>query len=137
MDARPAAENHDPVVTSITNLIISVPTGRAGRLRVEVASVVRSTTSVIGRRPAFPIAVLLDPALRALGVEDAVVSERPLFADGRWQTAQVFDRGRLPIGARLSWDLAIPERRTSVIHYISEVIHGRLATSQSFSTSKL
>jgi N-methylhydantoinase A len=68
----------------------------------EIAAVlVNLTTSVIGRRPAFPIASLLEPTLRAVGVEDACVGERPLFADGHWQTAQVFDRARLPIGARL------------------------------------
>ena len=35
-------------------------------------------------------------------MQDAVIGERPLFADGRWQTAQVFDRMRLPAAARFT-----------------------------------
>jgi N-methylhydantoinase A len=63
---------------------------------------VNLVTSVIGRRPAFPIASLLEPAGRSARVQDSVIGERQLFADGRWQTAQVFDRVKLPIAARLS-----------------------------------
>jgi N-methylhydantoinase A len=65
------------------------------------AVLVNLVTSVIGRRPDFPIASLMEPAARAARVEDALVDERQLFADGRWQLAQVFDRVKLPIGARL------------------------------------
>ena len=66
------------------------------------AVLVNLVTSVIGRRPAFPIASLIEPAGRASRVQDAVIGERQLFADGRWQTAQVFDRVKLPIAARLT-----------------------------------
>jgi N-methylhydantoinase A len=66
------------------------------------AVLVNLTTSVIGRRRAFPIASLIDPAGRAAKLQDAVIGERPLFADGRWQTAQVFDRVKLPASARFS-----------------------------------
>ena len=66
------------------------------------AVLVNLVTSVIGRRPAFPIASLIEPAGRAARVQDAVIGERQLFADGRWQTAQVFDRVKLPIAARLT-----------------------------------
>jgi N-methylhydantoinase A len=65
------------------------------------AVLVNLVTSVIGRRPAFPIASLIDPAGRSAKVQDAVIGERQLFADGRWQSAQVFDRVKLPIAARL------------------------------------
>ena len=64
------------------------------------AVLVNLTTSVIGRRRAFPIASLIDPAGRAAKLQDAVIGERPLFANGRWQTAQVFDRVKLPATAR-------------------------------------
>jgi N-methylhydantoinase A len=66
------------------------------------AVLVNLVTSVIGRRPAFPIASLLEPTERASRVQDAVTAERQLFADGRWQTAQVFDRVKLPIAGRLT-----------------------------------
>jgi N-methylhydantoinase A len=79
------------------------------------AVLVNLTTSVIGRRPAFPIAALLDPTLRAFCVEDAVVGERPLFADGHWQTAQVFDRARLPIGARLTGPAIVQQMDATTI----------------------
>ena len=41
------------------------------------------------------------PAARAK-LQDAVIGERALFADGRWQTAQVLDRVQLPAAARFS-----------------------------------
>ena len=41
-------------------------------------------------------------AIAARYPQDAVIGERQLFADGRWQTAQVFDRVKLPIAARLT-----------------------------------
>jgi N-methylhydantoinase A len=66
------------------------------------AVLVNLVTSVIGKRRAFPIASLIDAAGRAARVQDAVIGERPLYAGGRWQTAQVFDRVKLPLGARFS-----------------------------------
>jgi len=66
------------------------------------AVLVNLVTSVIGKRRAFPIASLIDAAGRAARVQDAVIGERALFANGRWQTAQVFDRVKLPLGARLT-----------------------------------
>jgi N-methylhydantoinase A len=59
-------------------------------------------TSVIGRRRPFPIGSLLEASARALTVAGAVIGERALFAGGRWQAAQVLDRLKLPLGARLS-----------------------------------
>ena len=66
------------------------------------AVLVNLVTSVIGRRRAFPIASLIDPAGRAARVQEAVIGERQLFADGRWQAAQVLDRLQLPVGARFT-----------------------------------
>ena len=66
------------------------------------AVLVNLVTSVIGRRPAFPIASLIEPAGRAQRLQGAAIGERQLFADGRWQTAQVFDRVKLPLAARLT-----------------------------------
>jgi N-methylhydantoinase A len=66
------------------------------------AVLVNLVTSVIGRRRAFPLDSLIDPAGRAAKVQDAVIGERQVFAAGHWQTAQVFDRMKLPTAARLT-----------------------------------
>jgi N-methylhydantoinase A len=66
------------------------------------AVLVNLVTSVIGRRRAFPLDSLIDPAGRAAKVQDAVIGERQMFAAGRWQTAQIFDRMKLPAGARFT-----------------------------------
>jgi N-methylhydantoinase A len=66
------------------------------------AVLVNLVTSVIGKRRAFPIASLIEEAGRATRLQDAVIGERPLFANGRWLTAQVLDRVKLPAGVRFS-----------------------------------
>ena len=66
------------------------------------AVLVNLVTSVIGRRRAFPIKSLIAAGGRAQCAADAVIGERPVYADGRWQTAQVFDRMQLPLGARIA-----------------------------------
>jgi N-methylhydantoinase A len=66
------------------------------------AVLVNLVTSVIGKRRRFPLAALMDVHGRAADVRGAVVGERPMFAEARWQTAQVFEREKLPIGASLS-----------------------------------
>jgi len=63
---------------------------------------VNLVTSVIGKRRPFPIASLIDAGERASKVGDAVIGERQMYADGRWQSAQVLERVKLPIGARIS-----------------------------------
>jgi N-methylhydantoinase A len=76
------------------------------RFQVELpeirAVLVNLVSSVIGKRRPFPIASLIEAGERAGKVGDAVIGERGMFADGRWQTAQVLDRVKLPIGARVS-----------------------------------
>jgi N-methylhydantoinase A len=66
------------------------------------AVLVNLVTSVIGRRRRFPMAALIDAGGRAPRVEGAIIAERKLFARGTWQTAPVFDRVKLPIGARIA-----------------------------------
>lgn len=66
------------------------------------AVLVNLVTSVIGRRRAFPLDSLIDPTGRAAKVQDAVIGERQVFAAGRWQTAQIFDRMKLPTAVRLT-----------------------------------
>jgi len=62
------------------------------------AVLVNLNTSVIGRRQPFPLATLLDPAQRN---GDARVGERPLYADGAWHRAQIWQRERLREDTRL------------------------------------
>jgi N-methylhydantoinase A len=59
-------------------------------------------TSVIGRRRPFPMRSLLEASARALDTRGASIGERALYAGGRWHCAQVFDRLKLPLGARIS-----------------------------------
>jgi N-methylhydantoinase A len=66
------------------------------------AVLVNLVTSVIGRRRPFPMASLIDAGERASRLDGAIISERRLFARGTWQTAPVFDRVKLPIGARIT-----------------------------------
>ena len=66
------------------------------------AVLVNLVTSVIGRRRRFPMAALIDAGQRATKVEGAIIAERRLFARGGWQTAPVFDRVKLPAGARIA-----------------------------------
>jgi N-methylhydantoinase A len=79
------------------------------------AVLVNLVTSVIGRRPPFPIASLIDPAARASRLQDAVIGERQLFADGGWQTAQVFDRVKLPAGARLTGPVIVQQMDATTV----------------------
>jgi N-methylhydantoinase A len=65
------------------------------------AVLVNLVTSVIGRRRPFPMASLIDVGERASKLDGAIISERRLFARGAWQTAPVFDRVKLPTGARI------------------------------------
>jgi N-methylhydantoinase A len=65
------------------------------------AVLVNLVTSVIGRRRPFPMASLIDAGERASKLDGAIISERRLFARGALQTAPVFDRVKLPTGARI------------------------------------
>jgi N-methylhydantoinase A len=70
---------------------------------------------VIGRRPAFPIASLIETDARATRVQDAVIGERQLFADGRWQATQVFDRTKLPKAARISGPAVVQQMDATTV----------------------
>ena len=59
--------------------------------------------------------LLIDPAARASRLQDAVIGERQLFADGGWQTAQVFDRVKLPAGARLTGPVIVQQMDATTV----------------------
>ena len=65
------------------------------------AVLVNLVTSVIGGRRSFPIGSLIESGGRAASAAGAIIAERELFAGGRWHMARIFDRVKLPIGARI------------------------------------
>ncbi|ACL56246.1 hydantoinase/oxoprolinase family protein [Methylobacterium nodulans] len=72
------------------------------------AVVVNLVTSVIGRRRAFPLGALLDPAART-DLAGARLGSRPLHAEGRWHEAAIYARERLPEGARITGPAVIQQ----------------------------
>ncbi len=73
------------------------------------AVVVNLVTSVVGKRRTFPVSALLDERERGKDAKEAVISERKLYAGGAWHAATVFDRGKLPIGARIAGPAVIQQ----------------------------
>ena len=65
------------------------------------AQLVNLTTSVVGKRSAIDLALLLDPAKRAVSLKDAQTGTREMYADTSWHSAAVYARERLPLGARI------------------------------------
>ena len=65
------------------------------------AVLVNLVTSVIGRRRAFPLAALLDPAARRATLDEARIGRRPVYAEGGWREASVYAREALPLDARI------------------------------------
>jgi N-methylhydantoinase A len=66
------------------------------------AVLVNLVTSVIGRRRAFPLASLMAAGRCARTAEEAVISERKMFAGGRYHLARVYDRTALPPSASIA-----------------------------------
>ncbi|MGL4441684.1 MAG: hydantoinase/oxoprolinase family protein [Bosea sp. (in: a-proteobacteria)] len=73
------------------------------------AVLVNLVTSVVGKRRALPLVSLIDPAGRKASAAEAVVGQRPLFADGEWHEAKVYQREMLPIGAVLAGPAVIQQ----------------------------
>ncbi len=65
------------------------------------AQLVNLTTSVVGKRRAVDLSLLLDPAQRAESLEAAKSGSRRLYASGHWQEANIYARERLPFGAAI------------------------------------
>ena len=85
------------------------------------AVLVNLNTSVIGRRRPFPLAALLDTAGRSMA--EARVGERDLYADGAWHRAAVWQRERLPEGARIAGPAIIRQAdATTVLEPGSEAV---------------
>jgi N-methylhydantoinase A len=74
------------------------------------AVLVNLNTSVIGRRRGFDLRALLPP-----GDGDALVGERPLYADGAWHAAKVWQRERLAAGARIAGPAIIQQADATTV----------------------
>lgn len=82
------------------------------------AVLVNLNTSVIGKRPGFSLAGLLPD-----GDGDALVGERPIYADGAWHAAKIWQRERLRRGARIAGPAIIQQAdATTVLEPGSEAV---------------
>ncbi len=66
------------------------------------AQLVNLTTSVISKRAPIDLSLLLDPSRKAASAAAASTGQRRLFTGNIWETAMVYDREKLPIGASVS-----------------------------------
>ena len=74
------------------------------------AVLVNLNTSVIGKRPGFSLAGLLPD-----GDGDALAGERPIYADGAWHAAKVWQRERLRRGARIAGPAIIQQADATTV----------------------
>jgi N-methylhydantoinase A len=73
--------------------------GLYGRLLNSPMRVLNLRSAVLGKRPKFDLATLA-PGPEA-DIEAAAKGARPVYAQGAWHEARVFDRLALPVGARI------------------------------------
>ena len=89
------------------------------RFRVELpeikAVLVNLVTSVIGRRRAFPLRALIETGEHGDSAADALIGERPMFADARWVRARVYDRMKLPAAARVAGPALIQQMDATTV----------------------
>jgi N-methylhydantoinase A len=78
------------------------------------AVLVNLHTSVIGKRPALPIAALIAHR-RAGSVQAALIGERPVWFDGGWHNTPVYDRDAIPLGASLAGPAILNQLDTTVV----------------------
>jgi N-methylhydantoinase A len=71
-------------------------------------------TSVIGKRPALPIASFIAHR-RAESVQAAVIGERQVWFDGGWHMTLIYERDAIPIGASLSGPAILNQLDTTVV----------------------
>jgi N-methylhydantoinase A len=79
------------------------------------AVLVNLNTTVIGQRHRFPLAALLDPSRRQGGLAAAHLGARRLYADGGWTEATIWQRERLPEGARIDGPAIIQQADATTV----------------------
>jgi len=89
------------------------------RFQVELpeirANLVNLKTSVIGVRPDFDLARIVDPTVRAASVEDARTDTRPVWFAGTWHDTAIYSRERLPIGSTFDGPAIVEQMDTTTV----------------------
>jgi N-methylhydantoinase A len=89
------------------------------RFRVELASIraslVNLNTTVIGRRPDFDLAALIDPAGRQGSLAAARSGTRPVWFDGDWHDTPVFWRDHLPAEVEVAGPAIVEQMDTTTV----------------------
>ena len=75
--------------------------------------IVNVRTSAIGRRPPFDLAALAPPA--SARVEHAVRGTRPVWFDGAWHDATIWDRLGLPVGALVAGPAVLEQSDSTTV----------------------
>jgi N-methylhydantoinase A len=118
----------DGGTTAITREIVQAAfetayTKAFGRLLQGIAvRVLNLRVAVVGRRPKFDLA-LLAPG-RGDDPDACCIGERPVWVNGAWSTARIYERLRLPQGARIAGP-AVLEQADSTI-FIDPGLEGRV-----------
>ena len=79
------------------------------------ANLVNCKTSVIGVRPTFDLARIIDPAARATSLEEAQTDLRQVWFAGVWRDTVVYNRERLPIGSPFKGPAIIEQMDTTTV----------------------
>jgi N-methylhydantoinase A len=89
------------------------------RFRVELptirAALVNLNCSVVGARPPFDLAALIDPAQRRATLPEAQRGTRPVWFAGGWAETPVYWRDALPEGARIAGPAVIEQMDTTIL----------------------
>lgn len=85
---------------------------RLSEIRAQIVSV---STSVIGQRPPVDLAGLIPPDSRADTLEEARLGSRPVWLDGGWVEAALYDREKLPANSQLTGPAVLEQMDTTIL----------------------
>ncbi len=85
---------------------------RLSEIRAQIVSV---STSVIGQRPPVDLAGLIPPDSRADTLEEARLGSRPVWFDGGWVEAALYDREKLPANSQLTGPAVLEQMDTTIL----------------------
>ena len=79
------------------------------------ANLVNLNTTVIGRRPAVDISILIEPARRSPRSDDAQTGCRNVWFDGTWIKTPIYARDRLPLDAAFTGPAIIEQMDSTIV----------------------